>query len=301
MYDTGCSNKHPDWRLFREDHGHRGKYCQVCSEFANKSRPGLVVVRHTHFSSLQYRISANSDKWGHYFCPTCQIGFHSFKSGTRYPILVTSSMLHQWQGVRSENGYPGDPIHIDQLSIPGAKIWELEFAFLAEYSHLYRPCDIHLVSGLNNLLAGQNANQVMTELINFRRAVLHMNEHSSFAVSTLPLPPCMTKLTKDSYKSTRRDLTSELIKLNGLISEFNKETMQTMQVERAPRYHTWGLTSVRVPRTVGPRNLLEAMPSHAHQDWREGRPSNQLHLSDGVRLRMGKASVKYFEAIYGII
>ena len=209
--------------------------------------------------------------------------------------------MHQWQGVRSENGYPGDPIHIDQLSIPGAKIWELEFAFLAEYSHLYRPCDIHLVSGLNNLLAGQNANQVMTELINFRRAVLHINEHSSFAVSTLPLPPRMTKLTKDSYKSTRRDLTSELIKLNGLISEFNKETMQTMQVERAPRYHTWGLTSVRVPRTVGPRNLLEAMPSHAHQDWREGRPSNQLHLSDGVRLRMGKASVKYFEAIYGMI
>ena len=36
------------------------------------------------------------------------------------------------------------------------------------------------------------------------------------------------------------------------------------------------------------------------KDWRETRPIHQLHLSDEVRLRMGKAAISYFCALYGI-
>ena len=123
---------------------------------------------------------------------------------------------------------------------------------------------------------------------------------TSFAVSTLPLAPSISKLDGDSYRLAKPNLTQQLIALNDDIMSLNVEPGQTMPTYSAPRYHTWGLRSTRTPKSIGPRNLLESMPAHAHEDWREKCPKNQLHLSDEVRLRMGRAAIKYFKSIYGI-
>ena len=295
------AQKHPDYREFREDNCHLPNYCNICSEFYHRSRRGLAVVTHQHQSSLNYRIHADSNPspWGEYFCSTCEIGFHGYKTGSRYPVLVTSSMLLNWQGIRSRNGYQGDKIHVDQIGISGAKIRDLEFAYLAEYAVIHRPCDVLLVSGYNNILRGHSPKDIMADIRHFKGEVLK-NPGSSFAVATIPLPPCMSKLPEDLYKLTRPDMTERIVDLNDEIMQLNREPGQAMEVHRAPCYHSWGLRSKKLPREVGPRNLLEAMTSHSHQDWREARPIDQLHLSDDVRLRMGKAAIKYFCSLYEI-
>ena len=273
--------KHPDHQAFRRYHGSTLNYCPTCSEYVNRKRRDMELVIHRHTSSLNYRINSDHKQspWGEYFCNTCEVGFHGFKTGSRYPVLVTSSMLKDWQGIRSKNGYRGDKIHVDQIGVSGARISELEFAFLAEYGELYRPTDVLLVSGYNDLVQGQNPNQILADMKSFKNEVLK-NEGSSFAASTIPLPPCMSKLEKDQYNLSKPDLTQRIIQLNDMIIQMNKEPGQAMETHRAPCFHTWGLTSRRLPKEIGPRNLLETMPAHAHQDWREKRPTNQLHLSE---------------------
>ena len=160
----------------------------------------MTAVTHQHFSSMNFRINADStpSPWGEYFCGTCEVGIHGYKTGSRYPVLVTSSMLLNWQGLRSHNGYQGDRIHVDQVAVSGAQIRNLEFAYLAEYAVIHRPCDVLLVSGYNNLLRGHSPNDIMADIRSFKTEVLK-NRGSSFAVATLPLPPCMSKLSDDNY------------------------------------------------------------------------------------------------------
>ena len=128
--------KHPQHAEFRDYNCGNFNYCGTCSEFVTSSRDEMTVVIHKHYSSMSYCIQSDHGQsvWAEFFCPTCKVGFHGYKSGTRYPVLVTSSILANWQGVRSMNGYPGDDIHVDQLSVPGATIKDLQHAFLAVYS-----------------------------------------------------------------------------------------------------------------------------------------------------------------------
>ena len=162
----------------------------------------MRVVNHSHFSSLIYRMKARTDKWGDFVCLTCQAGVHSIKSGIRYPVLVTSSTMNLWQGRRYENGYEGDPLHIDMLGIPGATVRDLAHAFNAEYGGLNSPCDVLLVSGLNNLMREhQDVNMIIEEMEEFKHDVLR-NRESSFAVATLPFPPCITKIGRDRHRMT---------------------------------------------------------------------------------------------------
>ena len=57
--------------------------------------------------------------------------------------------MNHWQGTLSLNGYPGDPIHVDQLTIPGATIQNFHNVFLCEYSGVHRQVNVVLIAGLN--------------------------------------------------------------------------------------------------------------------------------------------------------
>ena len=298
---TFYQNKHPQYLEFRETHGDSQHYCSICSEFVTRKQPGMALYYHSHQSSLNFRLNSDHRRstWGEYFCPSCKVGFHYYKTGTRYPVLVTSSILKNWQGIRSMNGYEGDPLHIDQVGVAGASVEDLEHAFLAEYSHTDIPCDVLLVGGFIDLVRHRRPKQIIRDARDFKQSVLRVPD-SSFAMSTLPLAPSISKLANDRYNLVKEDLTRDIIRLNHMIMEMNNEP-GSMDTSRAPRFQTWGLQSTRSPRTVGPRNLLETMRAHAQEDWREWRPANQLHLSDRVRIRMGKSTVRYFQAIYGIL
>ena len=299
--NTFYNRKHQDFVLFREDNCRSFRYCSICSEHVRQEEPYMRRIEHTHYSSLKQRIDSRTDRWGQFLCTTCRDGVHSVRSGIRYPILVTSSTLALWQGRRYENNYPGDPIHVDTIAIPGARVRDLEHAFSAEYAALPRPSDVLLCAGIYNLLKDQQTvEQIMSEINSFKKVVLR-NPQSSFAVTTLPMPPCMSRLRLDNYQLPRRNMKDDLIELNRRIRELNATGDQCMQVYRAPLFHTYGLAGQKTPPPIGPRRILETMPNHALHEWREDCPRDQLHLNEKVRLRMGRVVVKYFQKIYGML
>ena len=159
-----------------------------------------------------------------------------------------------------------------------------------------QPVDLLLVGGLNDLLRSRTPSEILADIQHFKCEVNNI-PGSSFAVATLPMPPKISVLASDDHNLSD-DLTRDLIELNSSIRQLNLEDSQGKNVCLAPTFHTWGLRSSRRPsKGVGPRNLLENLPSHLPGDWREEAPEDQLHLSDKVRNRMGKSCVKYFMSI----
>ena len=299
-YNSFYGSKHPQYSEFRHYYGFERNLCTICSEFTSRQRRELAPIYHSHHSSLSYRIHARFDRWGHYFCPTCEGGFHSIKSGNRYPLLLTSSTMSCWRGRPDVNGYQGDPLHMDEICIPGATIRELKHAFQAEYSGIRRPVDVVLIAGINNVLEGQDPGRIMYEITELH-AEVRRNQGSSFAVCTLPFPPCLSILPGDQRHRVKIEATEVLKDLNTLIREYNRANVDgVMDVNRCPTFHTWGLRSVRSnrPDIHGPRHLMEFLPAHAPGAWRELQPKNQLHLADTVRIRMGRSILRYFKSIY---
>ena len=53
---------------------------------------------------------------------------------------------------------------------------------------------------------------------------------------------------------------------------------------------------------IGPRNLLgSVLGHHHHNNWREPNPHNMLHFNETIMCSMGRATVSYFTAFYGLI
>ena len=52
--------------------------------------------------------------------------------------------------------------------IPGATVRELEHAFMAEYSNVYRAADMLHVGGLNDVLRGATDSEIMEDIWDFR-------------------------------------------------------------------------------------------------------------------------------------
>ena len=79
----------------------------------------------------------------------------------------------------------------------------------------------------------------------------------------------------------------------------NEEGNRPDHTKCAPRFHTWGL---RAPASIhGERHRsLGTLAQHRRSQWREPSSLDQVHLNNDVRLRMGKAVVRYFNAIYGL-
>ena len=292
-------NKHQDYELFRQEHGEAARYCEICSEVISYVHDEMTMITHNHYSSLKSRLNRTTDRWGQVSCNSCKEEKHSVYTGIRYPVLMTSSILNGWQGDMMAGRDRGNRFHIENVGIPGAKVQDLHHAFIAEYSNSEIPVDLLLVAGFNNLLEGQTPEMIIDEMQHFKTDVLNI-PMSSFAVSTLPLAPIISWLPKDNYVNEHRDHTEDMITLNHAIRELNAEPGQPTYTKWAPLYHTWGLRSIRAPRELGPRRLLEALPAHQLNDWREQRPRNQLHLNQKVRSRMGRAVENYFGHIYKI-
>ena len=116
------NSKASGYKEFRYRYGHKSLYCSTCSEFVTKERPYMSVVQHRHSSSKRDRMEACVDPQGNYLCTTCRHTPHSFKVGARYPLILTSSTLNNWQGCRYANNYRGDEFHVEVIGIPGATI-----------------------------------------------------------------------------------------------------------------------------------------------------------------------------------
>ena len=67
-------------------------------------------------------------------------------------------------------------MHIDYITIPGATIKNLHHAFISEFKGAYCPVDVLLVGGVNDVLQGRTAEQVLADILNFKISVLSMNQ-----------------------------------------------------------------------------------------------------------------------------
>ena len=160
-----------------------------------------------------YHINAPSDIWANFPCFTCMVTSHSCKIGLRYPVVVSSIILNNWQGRHLSNNYPGDDIHVDYLTIPGETVRELHHAFKAKYKNVHCPVDVILVRGLNEIVRGATDTEIMKDIWDFNATMRKMcfcsseKYRSRFAAATLPFPPRLTVLLKDMRKimKNRRD------------------------------------------------------------------------------------------------
>ena len=169
--DSIIQMKGVDYLAFRRKHDNSFLYCSICSESITWPRPYMKPVYHKHGSSQAYRANAPLDSWGSYLCTSCRVTPHRVNSGARTPVLVSSSTMHCWQGRRYINNYPGDDLHMDVCTIPGATVRTLKHGLLSEYGACYRPLDILCVFGLNDLLAGRSVQQIVDDMRDFQSTV----------------------------------------------------------------------------------------------------------------------------------
>ena len=282
---------------FRRRNGHIYQYCETCSEFCSSSRKFMRVITHKHFSSIKYRLQALIDENGNYPCTQCRDTPHSFKTGRRYSVLLSSSTLHQWQGARTINRYKGDEIHVEQLTIPGATIEDVRHALEAEFKGTYRCIDVLAVVGLNDVMRGRSREQIIADYTRLQNTVHELAPQeggtNSIAIATMIIPPKIVQRGGGQLE--------KMVGINAAIMHMNQEQSQTRPVKLAPKFHTWGRTGERsYVNQARPRMLLAGTDQIRNGQWREDEDTRKLHLSDAARLRMGRACVGYFLALNGI-
>ena len=295
---------HPDARIQRQQSAttyRKNPYCCLCSETMTEVYPQIKPMYHKHLSSKLCRIEMPHDKYGQYLCTTCKITPHYYKAGARVALYISSSTMCNWQAdFRLKGVYPGDPLHIDSLCIPGGSIKTLLHAFSAEYQRSRYPLDVLLCGGINNLLQGQTKEQVMTELASFKEYVVRLNPENTCAICTLIYPPILSQLEMDPPRENRRyfvDRTEDIYHINDYIVEMNGCGEWASCTRVAPQPHTFGL---RIDPRGSNSGILGKINAHKLSAWRETVMEEKLHLADYQRLKIGRSFVKYFEHVYNI-
>ena len=322
LYDINIARKKNEWRVMKEGKAeeaeqlraemshiknHSGKsYCNICSETSTEVWPRISAIYHNHFSSKELRMNLPHDHYGQYACITCEVTPHNYKAGDRYAIYVSSSTLANWQGKRYSNHYKGDSLHLDSIAIPGATVKMLHHAFACEYKNFWKPLDVILCGGLNNLLRGQSKEQLMSEIKRFKNYVVRLGNDSgymhenTFAVCTLLYPPMLSQFELDPPRNPDfrfTDRTWDIYEINNFILELNATGKDAQYTRRAPQPHTFGL---RAGPDIRQGNSLGKLNKHRESAWREEIFDQQLHLNDQYRLKMGKMVITYYEYIYGV-
>ena len=292
-------------------------YCSVCSEIVTEAYPDGKMTYHNHYSSKEYRMEAALTDLGEYDCDTCEISPHTYKSGQRVALLITSSTLSNWQnilytreGVIRQEGYEGDELHVDHLAVPGATIRELQHAFEAEYDGYWRPIDVIFCGGINNVLQGQSVEQIITELQTFKELVKRVGWNSghenTFAVTTMIFPPAVTRLAYDEpcMKPGWVNRVMDIIKINDYIIRLNESGEDSCYTRHVPRLHCYGLKKViesESNEAIRSSDVyISSMNMHRRAAWREWAMDDMIHLSDHYRLVAGKSINRYLARIYGI-
>ena len=300
-------------RLIMYNNG-RDRYCDTCSEATSIFKPNLSAVHHRHEDSAAWRCSVPNSS-GKYPCHTCKVSYHSYDiaafncrwTGGRLPVLATSSTLFNWQGARHRTRYDGDPFHIERISVAGATVRNIAHAIDVAYFNLGKPIDLLICAGINDIIRGHSAIEIMCDLVMLEEALETRLPTSTMAICTLPLPPMICQLPGDlSWRpASFVNRLDTLIELNLRIVRHNQRNSRRLQrpTDTAPTFHTRGLrTRYRSSRNqFGPRNLLGSVLGHRHNNWRESNPHNMLHLNETIVCSMGRATVSYFSAFYGLI
>ena len=114
------------------------------------------------------------------------------------------------------------------------------------------------------------------------------------------IPPMIAKLSDKTGGLKVNSKLKLMVDVNGDIKELNcRQRQGNYPVRLSPQFHTWGMTGGKI-LSDHPRNILEGQDYHRSAQWREETRAKMLHLDDKCRLRMGKACINYYKALYKI-
>ena len=266
--------------------------CHVCSY--KQPRPETPrKVKHHHDSSRQVRVMMGVE--GHhtnpfYMCPSCQAP-HLVRPNYGLNVCVSTSMLHNFRYPREQGVVvPPDSIHVDWLTIPGATIKELSYAWRLDYHKEPRPQRVMLVAGLNDLIKCGGPDQFKEQVLDFEEQVSHQNRYhirqNVLIVAPLLNPPKLCWFPDNGPAPPGyHNRLQELQYINQWIKEFNTGN----NVTGVPSFQAWGTRSWT--DWSG-----QVRKTHRWGEWRASEPdADKLHLSDKMRAKMGKQVVKFFK------
>ena len=176
-----------------------GPRCDTCSEQEILGYKTQDIFHH-HYSTKLVRDCSGTGEKNVYFCEPCK-SVHPTVSNVqeRLKICVTSAELHKYwetETVPFSGGLPfnGTQIHVDYLSIPGARLNELTAAWEIEYFDEPRPMDVILVAGIGNVMKGHEVDSIMRsfkhfiELVEWQGTRFHPNVKNTCGIATYVLP-----------------------------------------------------------------------------------------------------------------
>ena len=184
---------------------------------------------------------------------------------------------------------------VDWLTIPGAKISDLELAWNIDYRYQTHPMRVLLVAGLNDLIKGGTKDTVMESIRQFQKTIddqnrYHNGARNQFVVANLLNPPKLA-WHKDNHPPPHGYINrlEELIQLNQEIDRFNTDN----GMFTGPGFQNLGVRKTKIWHSDGSWSDFKA---HRWQEWRRTEPDHdKLHLNDRLRMRMGRMVVRYFE------
>ena len=271
--------------------------CEICST-------DDLPTFHQHFSSLWLRdITGIEDSGRSSLCPSCK-RIHPPYPYPRQKMVVSDDLLHMVFAPPDQSVnviYPGDTIHIDYLTIPGATLNELTFAFRKEYCEkpLERPVDVVLAAGYNDIIQGHSRQQITDSFRHFADTVLELckNQHSQrnlVSICDLIYPPQLTWLPDDGplplNHSGNKLFTFEW--LNEIILSMNMDNGVTEFV----RLHKFGIRSCTKRRVDQYGQVFQRrVRAHRFEHWCQGEVTTMLHLKNEIRFKIAAAINKYFQ------
>ena len=270
--------------------------CNICTGRQLRPKPAVSVYHH-HYSSREVRIMQGkeySKPSTQFMCPTCQ-NYHPIRPTYGLNICLGTSQLHEFHTPREEGvTCTPDELHVDWVTIPGARISTLETAWQVDYAKYKFPMRVLLVAGLNDLIKGGNKESVTNSILNLKLAIDDQNKYhpdtpNEFVVSTLLNPPKLVWFP-DTGKPPHGHINryDEISSINQWIVEFNDGYGNP-----TPRFHRFGVKCGR--------KLVNGVqvPLHTHQmrRWRQSEPViDRLHLNDEWRIRLGKSVIHHFQS-----
>ena len=268
---------------------YRDSVCSMCSDTV-KTR------RHHHFSSTSIRRMARNQPRGqamNYMCPVCKTlePCSIPPTETRRIVLADSCLYGVWN-----QPTPDNTIHFDIDCIVGGKVQDLTTALLKNYLHMPNRVEIIVVAGINNIGAGDSAEQISRYMDVMKQVV---EEHSkkwkhdppsyvSFCTVLLAPKFCSLHIPANPERPEVAmwvpppnfiNRYSEVKKLNDIIIQKNKEGGRDLKLVRLDYHGVKRFPSGMVQHRFD--NVAGTAPM-----WREQEVFRKLHFTMEYKMKI---------------
>ena len=263
--------------------------CTMCSD-------SVKTRRHHHFSSSSIRrqmMSQSKEKDKNYMCPVCKSLEPCMipPSETRKIVLADSTLYGVWN-----KPLPKNTLHFDIDCIVGGKVQDLTTALIKNYLHMPNRVEIIVVGGINNIGAGDTAEQISRFMDVMKQVV---QEHSTkwrheppsyvsfctvmlapkFCSLYIPPNPERPEVALWAPPPNFQNKYSEVKKLNDIIFNKNREGGRVLKAVRLDYHGVKRFSSGTVQHRFD--NVAGVPPV-----WREKEVFRKLHFTMDCKLKI---------------